>query len=163
MKREFRIVRSMHVEGSHLYGCFIDPKVRQIGWKKMQAAKRIARRLGYALQAIVAVLLLCAVQASATPPMPAGFEQRMADAIWIAEGGSKTRWPYGVKSVKVSSVAEARRVTVNSVRNNWVRWHAAGKPEPFVQFMARRWCPPSADPVGHRNWVKNVNYSLKRG
>lgn len=93
-------------------------------------------------------------------PPPPGFADKMADAIYRAEGGSKTRWPYGVKSVKVSGEAEARRVTINSVNNNWRRWEQANKPVPFVQFMALRWCPPSADPVGHTNWVRNVTKFL---
>ena len=101
-------------------------------------------------------LTIILLTATARASMPDGFEERMADAIWKAEGGSKTKWPYGVKSVKVVSVAEARRVTINSVRNNWRRWEKAGKPEPFIKFMARRWCPELSDPVGHRNWVRNM-------
>lgn len=93
--------------------------------------------------------------------MPKGFDAKMADAIYKAEGGNKTKWPYGVKSVKIASVAEARRVTLISVRNNWGRWERAGKPESFVKFMARRWCPESADPVGHVNWIKNVGKTIK--
>lgn len=100
-------------------------------------------------------LLLVAFSLQAVPP--AGFADRMADAIYIAEGGSKTKWPYGVKSIKARNAAHARQITINSVNNNWRRWEAAKQSEPFVKFMARRWVPESADPRGHANWVKNVN------
>jgi len=93
--------------------------------------------------------------------MPQGYAERMADCVFKIEGGSKTRWPYGVKSVKVSGEAEARRVTINSINNGWKRWEAAGKPEPFTIHFARRWCPPSADPVGFRNWTNNITKMMK--
>lgn len=160
MKRAIMIVRSLYVEGSHLHSCFAATDKRIEGWRKMQQAKRIATRLGYKLSALVPLLVLFACL-NCSAAMPKGFDAKMADAIWKAEGGHKTKWPYGVKSVKVSSVAEARRVTLVSVRNNWNRWERAGKPEPFVRFMARRWCPESADPVGHVNWIKNVGRSMK--
>ena len=93
--------------------------------------------------------------------IPEGFADRMADAIYKAEGGDKTRFPYGVKSVKVKDRQEARKVTINSVRNNWKRWERAGKPGKFVDFMADRWCPVSVDPVGNENWKSNVRKLLK--
>lgn len=82
---------------------------------------------------------------------------RMADAIYRVEGGAKTRHPYGVLSVKVSGEAEARRVCCNTIRNNWVRWEKAGQPGTFVEFLAGRYCPKSADPVGNERWIKNMN------
>lgn len=81
---------------------------------------------------------------------------RMVDAIRVAEG-VHSRHPYGVLSVKVNSEAEAKAVCRRSVINNINRWENAGKTCPFVEFMAARWVPESADSVGHRNWVKNVN------
>jgi hypothetical protein len=100
---------------------------------------------------ITASLLACAI-ANAAHPNP----ERLADAIYRAEGGKKARAPYGVLSVKVRDEAHARRITLNSINNNWTRWEKAGKPGEFIKFMGLRWCPPSADPQGHTNWVKNV-------
>ena len=77
---------------------------------------------------------------------------RIADAIYRIEGGAKTRYPYGVKSVKTS---DPRRVTINSIHNNYARWQKVGKPGYFGDFMASRWCPESADPVGNKNWKAN--------
>ena len=82
--------------------------------------------------------------------------ERMADAIYKAEGGKKARVPYGVLSVKVKDEADARRITINSIRNNIKRWDKAGKHDTFINFMANRWCPVASDPIGNRNWKKNV-------
>jgi len=48
------------------------------------------------------------------------------------------------------------KVCLNTIRNNHRRWEAAGKPGKFLDFLADRYCPKSADPVGNRNWKKNV-------
>lgn len=80
----------------------------------------------------------------------------LASVIYRVEGGDKTKWPYGVKSIKCKDKAEAKRITENSVRNNWKRWEAAGKPGHFIDFMADRWCPKAADPQGNINWKKNM-------
>jgi len=81
---------------------------------------------------------------------------RIADAIYRVEGGSKAKAPYGILSVKVSNATEARKVCLNTIRNNHTRWIRAGKPGKFLDFLADRYCPKSADPVGNRNWKKNV-------
>jgi hypothetical protein len=101
--------------------------------------------------------------------------ERLADAIYRAEGGAKAKVPYGVLSIRppahVQTRAQleawARQITLNSIRNNWNRWQALD-PRPstldhdgFIDFMADRWCPPSADPIGNRNWKKNVKALTK--
>jgi len=105
----------------------------------------------YKLIVATFLIILVAVKCSAEINV-----ERMADAIYRAEGGDKARVPYGVLSVKVKDKAEARRVCINSIRNNIKRWEKAGKPSTFVDFMADRWCPVASDPVGNRNWKKNV-------
>ena len=87
---------------------------------------------------------------------------RLVDAIFPSEGGDKTEHPYGIKSVKVSGREEARQVALNTVRNNFKRWQAAGgkwkdgQPISYFEFLARRFVPPEADPKGHTNWLINV-------
>lgn len=46
MKRAITIIRTMDIEGRHLHNCFANPEIRQRGWRLMQQARRIARRLG---------------------------------------------------------------------------------------------------------------------
>ena len=100
----------------------------------------------------IATLMLAAAVVSAQPINV----ERMADAIYRAEGGDKARVPYGVLSVKVKDKADARRICINTIRNNITRWEKAGKPGEYIDFLANRYCPPSADPIGNRNWKKNV-------
>ena len=86
--------------------------------------------------------------------------ERVADAIWAAEGGERAKVPYGILSVKVSGESEARRVCLNSIRNSRDRWEKAGRPGDWLDFMAARWVPIEADPIGHKNWLKNVRAIL---
>lgn len=106
------------------------------------------------------VSLLCIVVGILSIRTPAEIPPehltRVVNAIYRAEGGSKAKVPYGILSVRVRDAAHARRVCEATVRNNWDRWEAAGRPGDFVSFLGRRYCPPAADPVGHRNWVRNV-------
>lgn len=104
------------------------------------------------------LLIIAAIAATtaAAAPLPEAEVNRLADCIYRSEGGAKARAPYGILSVKVSSTAEARRVCMNTIRNNWRRWEAAGRPGLYVNFLADKYCPPSVDPVGNRNWKANV-------
>lgn len=82
--------------------------------------------------------------------------ERMADAIYKAEGGRKARVPYGILSLKVRDAAHARQVCIRTILNNERRWIAAGRPGEYIDFLADRYCPPSVDPVGNRNWKRNI-------
>ena len=107
------------------------------------------------INALAAALILTAGSA-----LGAGLSSvtanRIADAIYQVEGGPKARAPYGILSVNVSSTADARRVCLNTIRNNHDRWIRAGRPGEYLDFLADRYCPRSADPVGNRNWKRNI-------
>ena len=45
MSRAIRHIRHELTVGQHLHHCFADSRVRAEGWKRMQDAKRLARRL----------------------------------------------------------------------------------------------------------------------
>ena len=107
-------------------------------------------------------MLMMAVPLPIFAEMPPDFANRMADAIYRAEGGKKAKVPYGILSVKVRDESDARRVCLNSITNNWRRWEASGKTNCFVDFMADRWCPQKSDPVGNRNWKRNVKEILNK-
>lgn len=85
------------------------------------------------------------------------YFNNVVKAIYVAEGGSKAKYAYGIESVKYSSIAEARTICHNSVVNNYARWIKAGKPGDFISFMAKRYCP-----YNQRVWTKNVQAGLKR-
>ena len=133
----------------------------RLGGKVKSAAKAAAARANGKLggrpkkmKTIIAIatLMLAATVVSAQPINV----ERLCNAIYRAEGGSKARVPYGILSVKVKNEADARRICINTIRNNITRWEKAGKPGDYIDFLANRYCPPSADPIGNLNWKKNV-------
>ena len=81
---------------------------------------------------------------------------RIANAIYRVEGGSKAKAPYGILSIKVGSEQQARKVCINTIKNNHTRWINAGRPGKYLDYLADRYCPRSADPVGNRNWKRNI-------
>jgi hypothetical protein len=83
--------------------------------------------------------------------------QRLADAIYLAEGGPRAKVPYGILSVNVRDAAEARAVCLRTIAHAWRDWSATRDPRPFFNFLADRYCPPS-DSAGNRHWKHNVNY-----
>jgi hypothetical protein len=104
---------------------------------------------------VTATLAACPVCVTVAPDL-----DRMADAIYRIEGGARARVPYGILSVPVRDAAEARRVCKNTVRNQWARWQAAGRPGCYLDSLADRYCPPGHDPVGNRNWKRNIRSVL---
>lgn len=100
-------------------------------------------------------ILLLALPASALDA------ERIADAIYRVEGSGKARVPYGILTVKVKSKAHARQVCLNTIRNSHRRWLEAGQPGAFLDHLANRYCPPSTDPIGNRNWRANIKSILK--
>jgi len=108
---------------------------------------------------LILAMCLLALPAQAAPkPINA---ERLVDAIYRAEGGDKSHHPYGILSVKVRNKAEARRVCLNTVRNNYRRWKKAGAKGDFICYLGNVYAPPnvSNDPSGlNRHWVKNVSF-----
>ena len=96
-------------------------------------------------------------------PAPARAEDfgKIVDAIWVIEGGTRAKVPYGILSVKCSSKEECRRICFNTVRNNFRRWEKAGRPGQYLDFLADRYCPSSVDPVGNRNWKSNIKRMVR--
>ena len=89
--------------------------------------------------------------------LPEAEANRLVDAIYQIEGGAKTKYPYGIKSIDTKGdVDKARKICFNTVQNNHDRWIKAGKPGFYVDFLANKYCPPSADKQGNINWKKNV-------
>jgi hypothetical protein len=89
----------------------------------------------------------------------------IVDAIYVAEGGKKTKHPFGILSVKCSGYGECRKICINTVNNNKRRYgNYTGKMD-FIEFLGNRYCPVGAgnDPQGlNKNWVKNVKALLVR-
>lgn len=85
---------------------------------------------------------------------------KLMEAIYIAEGGKKAKKPYGILSIPCEGKAHCGRICLNTIRNNLKRWDKAGRKEPYLEFLARRYAPQGVknDPNGlNRNWLKNVS------
>jgi len=83
---------------------------------------------------------------------------KIANAIYQIEGGKNTKYPYGIKSVKT---AHPRQVCINTIRNNFGRWHESKSKLDFLTFLANVYCPRSVDLQGNSNWIKNIHKILK--
>jgi hypothetical protein len=107
-------------------------------------------------------LVLCAVSVNAQ--ITDTQINQLADIIFIVEGGNKTKYPYGIKSIDTKGNKEfARRICINTIRNNYKRWTYAGKTNSFVNFLGNRFCPPTAHKL-NQNWQTNVSLLMqKRG
>lgn len=87
---------------------------------------------------------------------------QVASAVKVAEGNPRN---HGVLSVPTANEGDASKVLNDSVYNNLVRWHEAGKPGKFVDFMQKRWAPigVSNDPRNlNKNWAPNVRKALQQ-
>ena len=93
--------------------------------------------------------------------LPEAHANQIVDAIYRVEGGARAKFPYGILSVRVSTLEEARRVCYRTVQNNHDRWLRAGRPGEYLDFLADRYCPVAADAAGNRNWKKNIRAILK--
>jgi hypothetical protein len=102
----------------------------------------------------LASILLFAATIACRASVDAG---KLADAIYLAEGGKKASVPYGILSIKVKDETDARRICLNSIRNNQKRFGDVSDAE-FIRRMADRWCPISANPIGNANWKRNVAF-----
>ena len=101
------------------------------------------------MKAILLAIILCA-----TMRLQASVDaNRLADAIKVAEGN---RHPYGILSVKVKDEADARRICLNTIRNNQKRFGNVSDAD-FILKMADRYCPKKSDPLGNANWKRNVS------
>ena len=93
--------------------------------------------------------------------------EQIANAIFLAEGGYKAKYLYGIVSVKYKDEQEARRICLNTIRNNRKRYADYGykKYNTYLEFLASRYAPIGVknDPKGlNKNWLKNVKYFLEK-
>jgi hypothetical protein len=115
------------------------------------------------VMAAVAILLLAPCVSFAYT------DKQIVDAIYLAEGGAKAKYPYGIRSVNCESESSCRKVCENTVRNNRKRFASYGHKQysDFIAFLGSRYCPTKgnlskAETRLNGNWVKNVTYFLKR-
>jgi hypothetical protein len=82
----------------------------------------------------------------------------IANAIYKAEGGTKTRHPYGILAHYKHTTP--RQACINTIKHARRDWNGMGD---FILFLQRRYCPIGAknDPTGlNKNWERNVKRFL---
>ena len=94
-------------------------------------------------------------------------DEQIANAIYKAEGGKKATYLYGIRSVEYTNKNEARRICLNTIKNNRKRYAEYGykKYDTYLEFLASRYAPINADndPKRLNNyWLKNVKWFLGR-
>lgn len=79
--------------------------------------------------------------------------EKLATAIYHAEGGAKTSHPYGILAhYKTTTPRQACINTIKHAQRDF-------KGGDFIAFLGSRYCPVGAknDPTGlNKNWVRNV-------
>lgn len=81
----------------------------------------------------------------------------LANGIYQIEGGNKTAHPYGIKSIKTNGdKTYARKICLNTIKNNYKRWQKTDKSISFLDFLANRYCPVQCDAVGNKHWKNNI-------
>lgn len=103
------------------------------------------------------------------PPSPPAIVQKLpsinvdkiADAIYQAEGGKKTRYPYGISfkksHISTKSVDDARKICINTINHAYRDWVNAGHQGDFIDFLSKRYCSEN-----HLNWYKMVKQILSK-
>ena len=96
-------------------------------------------------------------------------DEQIVNAIYIIEGGAKATFAYGIRSVKYSTVAEARRICFNTVRKNRKRYADYGyKQYPdYLSFLQSRYCPTRGKLSGaerklNGNWLTCLRKQLAK-
>ena len=141
-------------------------------YKKMKICKKCKKKQliseFYYFKQDMKYLLLALVFCLVSQVAYAWTDEAIANAIYKAEGGKRACVPYGILSVKVKDEAEARRVCINTIRNNKRRYADYGHRQykTYLSFLASRYAPlgVSNDPSNlNVNWLKNVMYFLRKG
>lgn len=104
-------------------------------------------------------------QAAVYPAYDTLYFNKLADAIYHAEGGAKTRHPYGVLSVRCTSHDACRRICINTLKSMYKRFKSSNSSQTYLSFLAASYAPLNAknDPAGlNKNWIKNVEYFLNK-
>lgn len=91
-------------------------------------------------------------------------DEQIANAIYKAENSK--RYPYGIKSINTyGNAVYARKICLNTIRNNRKRFTKQTKYKDFLEFLGSRYCPTTIKSEYHlnKNWVRLVKYFLERG
>lgn len=102
-------------------------------------------------------------------PLTVSIEQ-IANAIYVAEGSSHTKHPYGIIH-KEGYQGNNRAICIRTINHNYSNWlrlssivdRHGNNPSKidFIDYLANHYCPVSCDPVGNARWKHNVKWLLE--
>ena len=90
--------------------------------------------------------------------------EKLADAIYLAEGGAKTKYPYGILTKYKTTTP--RQACINTINSALKRFALQTKEKDFIIFLSLTYCPIGAKNDPHNlniHWVKNVKYFYYKG
>jgi hypothetical protein len=85
--------------------------------------------------------------------------EKLADAIYKAEGGSKTNHPYGI--LQKYKTTTPRQACINTIQSSLKRFEKQNNETDFIHFLSLTYCPIGAknDKYGlNVNWERNVKF-----
>jgi hypothetical protein len=143
----------------------IDPIKAKILDRGIFQMKPRLERIGALLTAII-ILALCLYGCEDVDAAEPNFDH-IVHSIYLAEGGSRAKHLYGIVSVPYKNPIEARKICLNTVKNNYHRWIKAGRPGTFIEFLGSRYCPTKgklrpAEKRLNKYWVSNVKHFYER-
>lgn len=122
------------------------------------------------LPLVLAVIVIVSLVMVLTARAEEYSDTQIAEAIFRAEGGAKAQYAYGIRSVSYKTIDEARRICLNTIRNNRRRYADYGYKQfgSYLEFLASRYCPTKgklsrAEKRVNKYWLKNVRRFLERG
>lgn len=108
-----------------------------------------------AVQEVCASELDTIVRAAIRNKCTSGENFRILLAIRLQENG-RPGLEFGIMHPDANDLDSQAGWCAATIVKNRQRWLRAGRPCDFIQFLGCRYCPPSVDPEGHKNWVRNV-------
>lgn len=84
----------------------------------------------------------------------------IVNAIWITEGGTDTKWPYGIKHhYKYTSPRQACMNTVEHFCNNHPTLNHVDRY--FIYQLSSVYVPKQDDKIGNEHWRVNIVRIMK--
>lgn len=119
-----------------------------------------ASRVALGVSALI--FMQCTLACASEFKLSEAYVNRLANAIYKAEGGAKTNHPYGILAKYKTTTP--RQACINTIRSKHKEWIALGSKGDFIDYLGSRYCPVGAsnDPTGlNKNWIPNVRRFLK--
>lgn len=102
------------------------------------------------------IVLLSGCQTPAMAQLTPSTLDRLATAIYWAEGGPRTSHPYGILATYHHTTP--RVACINTIKHQYRNWVRAGAPGHFIHYLASRYAPvgSNTDVGTNQYWERNV-------